>query len=241
MAGQGVPIYASTFDASATEPVAVILAGSNSERINFRAGLSNIATSITDSMPLEVEIGMSQTVTVAKASLFSRSLGTSSPVGRFIYVWGPAANDSWSWLRAELTGISAANGTLTIVPRQAGEAGRSGNVITITNPPAAALEEAVAFFLDSGSVRRATAKDTTDQTNPTWSTASEIGRNVTSLELTYYDENNNVVAPDTLAARISIVSIGITLGTQTSERLGTAERAAFTLSTRTVLRNAKIR
>src|ERR1700747_1023607 len=38
MAGQGVPVYASTFDTAPSEAVAVILGSSNANRIDFRAG-----------------------------------------------------------------------------------------------------------------------------------------------------------------------------------------------------------
>ena len=40
MAGQGVPVYATSYDASPSEGAVAVLAGSSSTRINFRAGLS---------------------------------------------------------------------------------------------------------------------------------------------------------------------------------------------------------
>src|SRR5512138_2209653 len=44
MAGQGVPLYATAFDAGPSEAAAVILDSSSASRIDFRAGLSNVET-----------------------------------------------------------------------------------------------------------------------------------------------------------------------------------------------------
>src|SRR5256885_1694816 len=45
MAGQGVPVHPSRFDTVPSEAVAIILSSSNTSRIDFRAGLSNVETS----------------------------------------------------------------------------------------------------------------------------------------------------------------------------------------------------
>src|SRR5206468_4826222 len=57
MAGQGVPLSASRFDAAASEAVAVIFPSSTSNRIDFRAGLSNAETSVTSIAPIEFNLG----------------------------------------------------------------------------------------------------------------------------------------------------------------------------------------
>src|SRR6266850_7755567 len=46
MAGQGVPIYASQFDNAPAEAVAAIIGTSSSNRVDFRAGLSNTETGV---------------------------------------------------------------------------------------------------------------------------------------------------------------------------------------------------
>src|SRR5438132_11858511 len=44
MAGQGVPVFAGTFDPGPSEATAAFLSTSTSTRIDFRAGLSNVET-----------------------------------------------------------------------------------------------------------------------------------------------------------------------------------------------------
>src|SRR5262249_5260455 len=61
MAGQGVPIHAAEFDPAPSEAVAIILNSSNSSRIDFRAGLSNIETSVSVSEPRDFTVGVSRT------------------------------------------------------------------------------------------------------------------------------------------------------------------------------------
>src|SRR5262245_14711421 len=62
MAGQGVPIYASRFDTAPSETTAVILASSNANRIDFRAGLSNVDMAIASGGPIDFTIGVPLTV-----------------------------------------------------------------------------------------------------------------------------------------------------------------------------------
>src|SRR5215471_6787440 len=64
MAGQGVPVYASSFDTVPSEAVAVILSSSNASRIDFRAGLSNVETT-TNTVALDFTLGVSRSVSVA--------------------------------------------------------------------------------------------------------------------------------------------------------------------------------
>ena len=87
--------------------------------------------------------------------------------------------------------------------------------IIFTRLPVIALEEAVSLYLTGSSIRRAMAGDMTNPASPLWSAASEIGKNFTSLNFTYYDRYNNVVAPATLANRNAIARIDIQLTVQT--------------------------
>ncbi len=118
MAGEGVPLFASTFDNSNSEAVAAILASSTANRIDFRAGLSNVETNVTSAMPIDLVLGVPRSINVGDGSLFSKTLGTTTPTGKFVYIWGPAPLASWAWVRAELTQISS--NSLTLTPRQGG-------------------------------------------------------------------------------------------------------------------------
>jgi prepilin-type N-terminal cleavage/methylation domain-containing protein len=71
MAGQGVPIYATSFDASPSEAIAVILGSSSASRIDFRAGLSNSESTTLGGGPINFDIGVSRNVSVAGTSGFS--------------------------------------------------------------------------------------------------------------------------------------------------------------------------
>src|SRR5207237_4092207 len=137
-----------------------------------------------------------RTVTVSDGSAFSATLGTTEPSGRFVYVWGPTSDSTWAWVRAELIAITST--TLTILPRQSSN---MDSTIHFTRLPTVALEEAISIYLSGGSIRRATATDTTNPASPAWSAASEIGKNFTSLKFTYYDENDKVLVPTPLANR----------------------------------------
>ena len=161
MAGEGVPVYASRFDSLAQEGAAVVLASSTNNRIDFRAGLSLVETSVTTPVPLDCTLGLSRTLTVADGSSFLNALGTTTPTGKFVYIWGPANNQTWTWVRAELTRING--NTLTLTPRQGGVSS------VFTRAPTLTLEEAVSFYLSGTNVKRATAADMTNLASPAWS------------------------------------------------------------------------
>ncbi len=249
MAGQGVPVYAAASDTSPAEDTAIFLSGTTTGAVQFRADLSNAEAHVTSPMPLKLTPGVSTTLAVSGASAFSNTLWTASPSGAYVYIWGQAAN-GWAWVRAQLTGISASANTLTITPSQAGEAGRwagadgvlntGDDVIQFNKPPFVTLEEAIRFYLESNSIRRATATAMTNQTSPAWSAGHEIGRNFTSLEFRYYDEDGNLINPDSLANRRRIWRIDITVVAQT-EKLTGGSRQSYALTTRVVPRNAQLR
>lgn len=231
MAGQGVPIYGSIFDSAPAEGVVAILTTSTGSRIDFRAGLSNVETNVTTSVPIDCTLGTSQTLAVQDASLF--------PAGKFIYIWGPANDATWAWVRAELTQTTA--NTLTLIPGQAGDGGHLGDVIRFAKPPAVSLEEVVSFYLSGNTVKRATATDMTNLTSPAWSPANEIARGITSLSFTYYDSSNNVVMPTSLANRAAIARVDLGVVAQTSGPLSDGSKPSYALAVRIVPRNLRIR
>lgn len=226
MAGQGVPVYASTFDNAGSEPVAAILSSSTSSRIDFRAGLSNVETTAASFAPIDFSLGMSRTISVGDGSPF--------PSGKFVYIWGPTSNSMWGWIRGELT--SAISDTLTVTPRQG-----SADTVRFTQAPAVSLEEAVSFYLSGTAIKRATATDMTNQDSPAWSAANEIGRNFTSLVFTYYDRNNHVVTPNSLANRLAVARVDVQVVAQTAAELSNGTRPAYALALRTTPRNSRMR
>ena len=228
MAGQGVPLHASSFDTAASEAVAAILPSSTASRIDFRTSLSNVETTATSPGPIDFEIGVSRPLFVTDGSQF--------PNGKFVYISGPGSNSAWSWIRAELTGTSPAS--LTVVPRQTGT---SDTIIHFTAPPSITLEEAVSIFLGGTSVRRAMANDTTNPAIPAWSAANEIGKNFRFLTITYYNASGNAVLPGSLASRNSISRVDIGLSVETANALSDGTHPAYSLALRTIPRNLRLR
>lgn len=223
MAGQGVPAYAARFDDPPSEAVAVILPSSTSTRIDFRTGLSNADTAVTNAAPIEFSLGSSRSILVADGSMF--------PSGRFAYVWGPSA-----WLRAQVT--SATSTSLTLTPR---EMGSMSPLLQFPAPPTVSLDEAVSIYFTGGSVRRATAVDLTNPSSPTWSAANEIGKNFTALTFIYYDASGNISAPTSLANRQSIARVDTQLSVQTAAPLSDGSWPIYSLALRTIPRNVRIR
>ena len=174
MAGQGVPVYAATFDSVPSEAVTSIMPTSTSSRIDFRAGLSNVETGAASPLPVDCALGVTTALSVSAAAGFS--------TGDFVYIWGLADNGTWAWVRAELIGITS--NILTIVPRQAAR-----DPIRFVRLPTVSLDESVSFQISGTTIKRATAS------GGAWSAANEIGRNFPSLTFTYYDGSNRIVAP----------------------------------------------
>lgn len=236
MAGQGVPVHSSKFDTTIAESVAVILPASTNDRIDFRAGLSAAETAVTGVPPLDVSLNVQSTLPVNDGSAFSTALGTTLPAGRFIYVWGATSSSTWAWIRAELNAITST--TLTMTPKQSSN---MTSTIHFTQLPTVTLEEAVSIQLSGSSIRHATATDMTNPASPQWSAANEIGKNFTALNFTYYDSGGNVVAPASLANRVSITRVDLQLTVQTSGTLSTGRKPTYSLALRTIPRNLKLR
>jgi prepilin-type N-terminal cleavage/methylation domain-containing protein len=227
MAGQGVPVYASTYDPAPSEASAAFLSTSTSNRIDFRAGLSNVETWITTPAPIDLTLGTSRTMGITDA--------TGLSAGKFVYIWGPAMN-GWTWVRAQLTSVTST--TITCTPSQTGT---QGTLVQFTMPPTVYLEEAVSIYLNAGSVRRATAASFSNPASPAWSASNDIGNNVTSLAFTYYDATGAVITPTTLANRSSIARVDIHLTVQASGPLSNGILPTYSLALRTIPRNVRIR
>src|SRR5215831_5419451 len=227
MAGQGVPVYASTFDTSVSEATAAFLTTSTPSRIDFRAGLSNVETVITTPAPIALTIGALQTLGIADS--------TGLAAGKFVYIWGPATN-GWAWVRAQLTSVSSSN--ISFMPQQTGS---PATIVHFISAPTIYLEEAVSIFLSGGSVRRATASTFNNPAAPTWNASNEIGANFTALTFTYYDVNGNALAPSSLPNRNAIARVDISLTVQTAGPLSNGVTPAYSLSLRTIPRNVRIR
>src|SRR5215475_4292932 len=226
MAGQGVPVYASTFDTVPSEAVAVIMESSNASRIDFRAGLSNVETS-TDGGAMDFDIGVSQSLPVRSTSGFS--------LGKFVYVSGTATGSAWSWMRAEVTAVGST--TLTLIPRNTGT---TDATIHFAAAPGVSLEEAVSIYLSSGSVRRAVAGTMSSPSKPLWSAANEIGKNFTDLTFRYYDDNGTAVQPGSLSDRMRITRVDIQLTVVVAAPLSNGSKPTYSLALRTIPRNIRV-
>ncbi len=227
-AGQGVAVYASRFDALQTEEAAIVLNGSDSTRLRIREGFSNAETSVVTT-PVNYEIGVPVSVIVENASVFYAALSTTAPHGRFVYIWGSGSLSCWSWIRGELTAIDSNARGLTLIPRQGGESCRTApDTVRFTSTQTLSLEEAVSIYFASGSVWRASATDTASPVTPAWGSASELGREITELEFTYFDEAGQPVSPSTLVNRLAVRRIDVRL----------RNRSGFSLTLRSAPRNA---
>jgi len=225
MAGQGVPVYSASFDSAPSEAAAVFLSSSTINRIDFRAGFSNVEAASTMTVPADFSLGVSRTIPVADTNGLA--------AGRYVYLSAPS---SWTWLRAEITSVGAFS--LTVTPR---DWGNSNATVHFTARPAVDLEEAVSIYLSGGIVRRAAASSTTNASNPVWGAANEIGRNVTKLVFTYYDRAGNAIQPTTLSNRVAIARVDFELTAETAAPLSNGTRPKYSLAMRALARNQKLR
>jgi hypothetical protein len=227
MAGQGVPLIAASFDPTPSEAATVILGSSSANRIDFRAGLSNVETAVASPGPLDLAIGVSRILSVAD--------GTGFTAGKYVYVYGPSSNSAWVWVRAALTHASAFS--LTLTPWQTGN---SDTIVHFISTPTVSLEEAVSIFLIVDSVRHASASSMTDPANPIWGAANEIGKGFSALTFTYYDALGNVVVPGSLALRSAIARVDINLTVKAANRLTDGSQPQYSLAMRTIPRNLRL-
>jgi hypothetical protein len=253
MAGQGVPLYGSTFDNTEDEGTAVVLNGSDSTHLYIRAGVSGVESTVTSNAPIDLVLGNTRTVSVGNAVVFFQALGRLPASGRFAYVWGPSGREGYGWVRAELMAIEPATSTITLTPRQGGTAGRmagadgvpntTDDVFRFVSAPVISLEEVIAFYIDSGTVRRTTAASMALQTLPAWAPSAEIGQNFESLTFRYFDRRNGeITLPlSNLAIRLTVAHIGVSAVARTSEILSNGTTGRLALSAGAIPRTLRIR
>jgi hypothetical protein len=206
-AGNGVPSFAASGAGAIDEAIAVVLNGSDSTHLRLRTGVSNVLTSVL-TVPAQYALNIPTSVHVADTSIFSSAMGTTTPSGRFVYLWGCGSYHCLGWVRAELLTIDNTAKTISIVGRQAtGCMDAAPGVVSLAERHTVMLEEGVSFFLNSGSLWRAAATDMRNQTNPLWGPSSELLRNVTRLSFAYYDEAGIAVDPTTLSGRLAVSRI----------------------------------
>jgi hypothetical protein len=241
MAGQGIPLYAETYSDVPSEETVAILFGSNSTRINFRAGLAPAESSVIAPGPIAFSIGNSTTVTVSDAAGLYNAVG-GGPTGRFVYFWGASDASGWIWVRSSINSVAPSTNHVGVTPFFTGPVGNAGATVQFPASPTMSLEEAIAIYMDisTSSMRRTTATNMSDSVHPSWAPANELSSNVTQLHFDYFDRLGNMVIPDTLANRARIVRVGMALTVQTAQELRNHSRSTFAISVRTNIRNARI-
>ena len=237
MAGQGVPLYAATFNSNLNESAVAILPGSTASRINLRACIASADALAVAPLPMSLSAGQALTLIVSDASGLYDAVG-GSPEGRFVFLWGPLDAIQAGWVRAAINAIapSTRNVQVTIAETSA------GSLVEFPVSPRISMEEVVALYKDnpSGTMKRTTATNMSDPLNPVWAPANELVPNVTQLRLDYFDQAGNPLNIDTLAARAKVAQIEIHLVVQTAAELSNHTRPSYSISVRTNIRNAMI-
>ena len=234
-AGQGVPLYAATFDSGLKESAVAILPGSTASRINFRAGLAPAECVVVAPSSASFAIGQSAALTVSDANGLYDAVG-GSPSGRFVFIWGPLDALQAGWIRASIQSITPSTRLVQVTASESS----TGAAVAFPSPARMSLEEAVALYLDraSGSVKRTTATNLTDPLNPTWAPANELMPNVTELQIDYFDQAGLSLNIDTLAERAKVALVEIHLVVQTASPLSNHSRPSYAISIRTSIRNS---
>ena len=203
----------------------IVLPGSDSRRLNLRAGFSGVEAPVLTATPFPSAIGTPVTVNVESTSGFS--------TGREVFLWNDAV-----WLRGAVASVSGSAKTVRLTPSQG-----SGANLIFGALPALALDEAITLFYDAGaaSVRRATAVNTTDPQNPSWSPANDLTVNVTQFSIRYADSDGNAVTPATFSERARISRIEVHFAIQSSAPLSDGTRPTFSRVVRASSRNLELR
>ena len=229
MAGQGVPAFAASMDATTQEEAQTILNGSDSSTVVFRAGISNATASVQDAPPLSYTVGTPTTITVDDVTAIDDLIGNNTD--RFVYLWGATGN-TWTWVRAQVTAINTGTNVISVTPRQRATAGDS-----FSSEPMLVAEEGVAYRLNGSDLQRGTTRDFTTATAPVVS-YSAVGENFTGLTFSYFDGSGNAVTPNSLANRALIRQVDFTLSAATAEALAaTGEVRTFAISMTVYPRN----
>jgi hypothetical protein len=216
LAGQGAPIYAFEFDRVLTEDSVVILAGSDSSRIRFRAGLSNAQSEVAAPTPLAVIAGVPLGLTLTDSS---RLAGNA---GKHVFLSGPISAGVWGWTRAVL-------GTyMQITPLAS---------VQFVGIPTISLDEAIAVYRDGAAIRRTTATDMASSAAPTWAPANELAINVVALRFDYFDADGVAIVPDSLVNRGAVRRVSVSLTIRSSRELSNGTRPEFSIRLTSNLRN----
>jgi hypothetical protein len=214
MAGQGVPVHASTFGGTPTEATQTFLNGSGANAILFRAGVRNGVASVNEVVtpltPWVLTAGTASTMDLASADPIAAIIGNATD--RYAFVWGKAGN-LWTWSRTRISVVDAAMDRITLVPDQISTLGGS-----LQSVPHLALEEVVGYTLVGNEIRRGQSGDFTNIAAPAM-TDIAVGNHFTTLAFTYLDDAGNAVTPATLADRASIRGVSFTVIAQTAQPL----------------------
>lgn len=210
-AGQGIPILLGD----------VILPGSNSTRLNIRAGFSTTETVVTSPVPLALTLGSSATATIESTSGFS--------AGRQAFLWTENV-----WARVTINTVSGSTKSVRGTPTAV-----STVPLVFASPPTLSLDEAIAIYRDAATqtVRRTTATNTEAPATPAWAPANELAANVPELAWVYYDASGVVLTPDTPARRAQVMAIEARVTVRSAASLSNGSRPTFTLSVRGIPRN----
>jgi len=236
-AGQGVPVYAATFNSGIKESAVAILPGSTASRINFRVGLAPAESVVVAPTSASFAIGQSMTLTIGDANGLYDAVG-GSPSGRYVFIWGPLDALQTGWIRASIQSITPSTRLVQVTASESS----TGTPVIFPSSARISLEEAVALYLDraSGTVKRTTATNMTDPLNPTWVPANELMPNATQLQIDYFDSSGLPLNIDAPAERAKVAQVEIHLVVQTATSLSNHTRPNFAISTRTSIRNAAI-
>jgi len=203
----------------------VLLPGSDTSRLNMRAGFSATETNVTALPPLSVAIGTPVSITVENTSGFS--------AGRQAFLWSKGA-----WVRATINSVSGSSKTLQLTP-----VAGSAQTVQFTTAPAISLDEAVAIYRDASTnaVRRTTATNTEDAADPSWAPANELAANVSALVFLYYDRNGMPLTPGSPGFNSELAAIECRITVRPSTPLSNGSRPTFSLSIRSLPRNLWLR
>lgn len=210
-AGQGIPFALGD----------TILPGSDSSRLNVRAGFSASESIVTSPTPFPLAVGSALSVVVESTAGFS--------AGRQAFLW--TEND---WARITISSVSGSSKSVRGIPSAI-----SKPSLAFASPPTLSLDEAVSIYRDAGTqtVRRTTATNTEVPSSPSWAPANELAANVTDFALLYYDRPGALLIPDTPARRSQVAAIEAHVRVRSSAPLSDGSRPTYSLSVRAIPRN----
>jgi len=202
----------------------VLLPGTDTSRLNMRAGYSGTETNVTALLPFSVAIGTPVSITVETTSGFS--------TGRQVFLWTKDA-----WVRAAINSVSGSSKTLQLTPVTG-----SAQTVQFITAPAISLDEAIAIYRDASAnaVRRTTATNTENPASPSWAPANELAANVSALTFLYYDRSGMALTPGSLGFNSEVAAIECRISVRPSAPLSNGSSPTFSLSIRSLPRNLSL-